>query len=205
MRACHQRQQSEETFGQVRRMRLGSRISSAKNAPRRCPDSSHEVVLLCWHEHQPLRLSSQSTATVRCSPRSNPFSVSLACPEAISDGSSGVRSIVTGASGAMHTVHPHPSGRNVPRPHSSSTVPVVKKVGIGGGASPEFDGSAVAEEYQSNSCTLHENMHENNASRQLIDQSRLALHRVVAWLAADVRMRTAKQGRGVLASEAKGN
>lgn len=42
------------TVGHVRRMRLCSGISSTRNAPRRCPYSSHEMVVLCWHEHQPL-------------------------------------------------------------------------------------------------------------------------------------------------------
>lgn len=105
-----------------------------------------------------------TTATVRCSPRLNPFSVTLACPspfgmtlacpERISDRSGGVRSIATGSFRCLHIVHPH----STCHVHFSLTVPVVKKPASGRWTSPELMSSAVAGEKYSGACTADRRM-----------------------------------------------
>lgn len=101
-------------------MRLCPRVSSTTNAPRRCPGSSGRSCCAGMGINPVAHSDSHpnlTTATVRCSPCLNPFSMTLACPERISDGSGGVRSIVTGSFRCLHVVHPHSSGRNVATSH----------------------------------------------------------------------------------------
>lgn len=121
MRACHRLQESERKSGRFGECGSAQYLaSSTTNAPRCCPDSSGWSCCAGMGINPVARSDSHpnlTTATVRCPPRLNPFSVTLTCPnpfgmtltcpERISDRSGGVRSIVTGSFRCLHIVHPH--------------------------------------------------------------------------------------------------